>query len=347
VPIDQATLEAQVNVYVGHNLDWDVDYVELDGETVLVVTVEPPRWGDPIHPVRKAYQPHEKGGTGVPAGAILVRHSASTERASPADIDMLSKRCARQPGSELDIEVRPVEGAELGRVDCRPEVIDDYVSQEGQALVAHYRPPGAINAKWLGGAESRSEEMYLREIAAYGKELRKALPGVLLARSVEHDVGLLRLEAVNHTDTTFIGVQVEVTVPAPFRVCIWKQELLHPGDLPKSPAPFGQQSLRALDYTVGWNSIGMPQLRPAWLPRLQQTDQGSRVVFDPRDVRARGATKLTDVWLLLDHEAPPIIELRWEATAKNARKRLEGVVSVPVRGELASPEELLANPTLH
>ena len=82
VPIDQAKLEAGVAVYVGQNVDWDVAYVELDGESVVVVTVEPPRWGDPIRCFRKAYLPAEKGKESMPAATMFVRHTASTERAT-------------------------------------------------------------------------------------------------------------------------------------------------------------------------------------------------------------------------------------------------------------------------
>jgi hypothetical protein len=62
-PIDQATLEAGVAIYAGPHVDWRADYIELDGHTVFVATIEPPRWGDGIRPVRKTYHP-DRGGPG-------------------------------------------------------------------------------------------------------------------------------------------------------------------------------------------------------------------------------------------------------------------------------------------
>src|ERR1700733_7766983 len=76
VPIDQAKLEAGVAVYVGQHVDWDAAYVELEGKSVVVVTVEPPRWGDPIRCFRKAYLPAEKVKESMPAATIFVRHTA-------------------------------------------------------------------------------------------------------------------------------------------------------------------------------------------------------------------------------------------------------------------------------
>jgi hypothetical protein len=56
--VDPAVLEQWVRPYLEPNgPEWDADYVELDGKTVLVITVEPPRWGDPAFLLRRAPRP--------------------------------------------------------------------------------------------------------------------------------------------------------------------------------------------------------------------------------------------------------------------------------------------------
>jgi hypothetical protein len=86
--IDPATLESWLRLYLGPELQWDANYVELDGKAVLVITVEPPRWGDKAYPLRKAFDRYEDG-------IIFVRRLGKTERASSAEIDQLSARAAR------------------------------------------------------------------------------------------------------------------------------------------------------------------------------------------------------------------------------------------------------------
>jgi hypothetical protein len=79
--LDQAKLEAGVNVYAGSKVEWRSDYVELDGKTVLVVTVEAPRWGDHIRSFQKAYNPADKP---KEEGSTTTRRSAGV-RSDPLD----------------------------------------------------------------------------------------------------------------------------------------------------------------------------------------------------------------------------------------------------------------------
>ena len=81
--VDAAQLEAQVAKYVGRTIDWRADYVELEGKQVLVVTVEPPQWGDPAHPVRKTFNASDRRGPVLQEGTVFVRHQASTDQPPP------------------------------------------------------------------------------------------------------------------------------------------------------------------------------------------------------------------------------------------------------------------------
>jgi hypothetical protein len=106
--VDGAQLEAQVATYVGGNVDWRADYVMVDKRSVLVVTVEAPQWGDPVHPARKTFNPSDGRGPAFQEGTVFVRHQASTDPATAADLDMLSRRATRRPGGQLEVEcVRP------------------------------------------------------------------------------------------------------------------------------------------------------------------------------------------------------------------------------------------------
>ena len=188
--VDAATLEAQVAPYVRAWVQWRADYVDVDGSTVLVVTVEPPRWGDPLHPVRKAYLP-DSGGPKLVEGAVYVRRHASTEQASAADIDMVSRRAARRPGDELALDVRPAPDAALHALDISADARGAYIAGERMRLLG---PPAAIGTMRvppigaLIGREPRSETDFRDDVERYLADLEVNLANALRARSVVHEV---------------------------------------------------------------------------------------------------------------------------------------------------------------
>ncbi|WP_434317420.1 AlbA family DNA-binding domain-containing protein [Leifsonia sp. P73] len=88
---DSAELLHAIRRYTGHGWPlWDPRSVDVEGVSVLVITVEPPRDGDRIALLQKGYQPSR--GPLVPEGAIFVRQPGSTERASRADLELLQDR---------------------------------------------------------------------------------------------------------------------------------------------------------------------------------------------------------------------------------------------------------------
>jgi hypothetical protein len=112
VSVDPARYAGGINDYVGDGRGpaWIPRHVEVDGVTVAVIEVDPPRPGDPIWPLRKEYTESAAGDRQRPGGlrgAVFVRKAARTDLASDDDIDALSKRAA------VSIEVRPDIGVEV------------------------------------------------------------------------------------------------------------------------------------------------------------------------------------------------------------------------------------------
>ena len=90
VEFDSADLENWLSPYIGDKIAWSPDYVRYKGTPVLFITVEAPRWGDDIQCLRQGAE--DVGGRHVPEGTIWVRKLGKTDRATPADIDMLGER---------------------------------------------------------------------------------------------------------------------------------------------------------------------------------------------------------------------------------------------------------------
>lgn len=360
--VDVAQLEAQVVSYVGRNIDWRADYVVVDERTILVVTVEPPCWGDPVHPVRKTFNPSDRRGPVLQEGTVFVRHQASTNPATAADLDMLSRRAARGPGDELEVQVRAAAETVLRGVEVGAETIEQYVKQQQSYLLAPVassgRKPGPLSPygqNVLSGIaglsvlnhEYRSEEKFREEVNGYVDKLRNELPNVLRARAVLHGIARLKLEIVNNTDTTFTKVRVEAKLPPALWVTGWREDVRDEAEPPEPPIPYGQARMSHMSGYRGLSARGLRSIRPGalggpWRPEIERRTDAVYVDYVPEDVRAQGVTPLPSLWLLLDDLSTKAVEVRWEATATNAAKRVTGTFTVPVNQRSAGLEELLA-----
>ena len=357
--VDAAQLEAQVGTYVGRNIDWRADYVVVEERSVLVITVEPPQWGDPLHAVRRTFNPADRGPV-LQEGTVFVRHQASTDPASPADIDMLSRRAARRPGDQLEVDVQPAPETKLRAIDLTAEALHEYVLQEESNLLAPLAPPErrfpghsasmqqvAAAFSGLGSRDQRSGEDYRTEVSAYLERLREELPDILPARALLHGVARLKLEVVNNTDATFTGVRVEVWLPPELRVTEWQNEVRGDAELPAPPRPYrssGLFQLHARQRAFLPSSITRPAVFASdWRPDVDRRPDAVYVEYATEDVRAQGVTRLPSLWLVIDDLATEAVEVRWEATATNAARRLTGTLIVPVNDPPASVRELVAD----
>jgi schlafen family protein len=356
--VDAAQLEAQVATYVGREVQWRPDYVAVDGKEVMVVIVEPPRLGDHAHPVRKTFNPSGPGPV-LQEGTVFVRHQASTDPATAADIDMLSRRAAQRPGDELEVAVRPASETSLRPVDLSPEAQAKYLEHEEARLLSPISRPRRTQLGLSptmqnlllggsgGGGEYRSQEKYREEISEYLDQLRDTLPKILPARAFLHEVARLRLEVVNPTDTTFTKVRVEICLPPELRVEDWHGDARAEGELPKRPVPYGRARQSPLGFRGGVSMASLSALGPAPVlasdfPDIYAGPDGVRVEYAPIDVRPQGVAPLRNIWLVIDDPAAESIPVRWEATATNAAKRLSGTFDVPVDQPPVDVEQLMA-----
>jgi hypothetical protein len=121
---DPADLSQGINAFLGpERPSWTMHYDSREGLLVLVLTVAPPRPGDPAFTLFKDLQVISPGGKrkDYPRGTIFVRHQGRTEIARPEDVHALLERFAR-PLREADAEAR--ESAEIARARHRADEID-------------------------------------------------------------------------------------------------------------------------------------------------------------------------------------------------------------------------------
>jgi hypothetical protein len=195
------------------------------------------------------------------------------------------------------------------------------------------------------GGEHRREDDYRQEVREYVDKVRHAVPGVLRARALLHEVARLKLAIVNNTDTTFTGVRVEAFLPLDLAVTEWPRAVRDQGDPPDPPTLYGQASRSSLGM---YGTLRVPSIvsRVGPLahfntPDVVRREDGVYVEYTPVDVRAQGVTPLPSVWLRIEDLSLETVPVRWEATATNADKRLSGSLSVPITPPPITAAELM------
>ena len=223
--VDAAKLEGMLGPYLGKGSagpDWSPDYVELDGKQVLVVTVEPPRWGHPIWMLRTEYSP-DSGGPGFPAATIFVRQKASTEPHTVADLEMLTRRAAASTSTVLGgLDVVMSANSRAVPLNLADTAFESWLASEAEALKLppeaprvqrpQDRPvvdlttdpkPKGIGAadiiaaagidSLLSGAferqDTRSRDLYKAEVTNYLRRARKRLSGVTTRSAIRRGYG--------------------------------------------------------------------------------------------------------------------------------------------------------------
>lgn len=134
---DGANLDPLLAAYLGPDGPvWHHDNIDVDGVNVLVFTIEPPRRGDHIHTLRKAFNSNVTKASGTD-GDVFIRRHAATGRANTTEIRALENRLLSETGQpRLDVEVMPVAGTRVFGIamDLSAKAIDQMVARERESF---------------------------------------------------------------------------------------------------------------------------------------------------------------------------------------------------------------------
>lgn len=368
--IDSVELERWITPYVGEGIDWRTTYVHVNEEgherlPVLIVSVSPPNWGDPIFCIRKEIPPpprgeadHAKSKDTIPEAAIFVRRSGRTERARAADIDRLGERLLRKHQTlDMTLIVQQGEVTPLTVPDADMEKV---INAARENLLRHLPPVAPvdtaepknrtlnqllqdINVETLTGSkpDPRGRDGYLKEVGLYLEELREAIPrtlpevAALAAPCVE-----LRLHNKTHTHLKDVQVRLEMPegvlalVPMDPENLDRREPFLR--NLVDAPRPYGPVSpLQAMSSLP-------PSLRPHPFPavipsavssRWDIEVEGATVVFPAEDVRVGLSIDLAAFVAVTEQALSGTLTVPWTATATNMDGTAQGTVSLPVAPE--------------
>lgn len=341
--IDPEQMVAKIRALVGDVTRWTPEYVDVSGKRVLVVVVNPPRPGDPIHVLRRKIGNYEPG-------TVFARHPGRTDQATPGDMEMLQARLLeRTPG--LEFAVTPV----LGTIEAWPEVADaaeNWTQDTAPGLLAarhHEKPclPSAFNTNAFtaisaatlafGGKQvipdKRTQEEYEAEVSEYLNQARNAFCARAAWRLFRHGPTHLQLVALNPTDQHFKAVRLCVHISG--RVYSYSGESLRDVEedkewpFPARPRPLGTPTIKdplAQFANLGFlTNFDVP--KPGFVTRRGFTikDTGSvRIEYDDFSLRSGEKITLDRVPLIVGEPAGTELEVEWSATAADTRGRLSG-----------------------
>ncbi len=329
-PIDPAQLHDWIDPYIGATGPaWQPRHIHVDNTTVLAIEVEPPRPGDSIHALRRAYDSFDSGG-------IFVRKNGKTHPAGPEDIKNLEQRVQ---GAQLDLHLTLIGDLPISWFDKQMLIaqITQIADLQRDAQMHRARqtqepdPPADAYSQLsrtitsaFYGPDDRTVEQYVDEVAQWHAQWIERAPDHWMTAYAAAGHGTCSLSLTNLTDHNFSSVEVCLEIPGA-QVITDLDEV--ETDLPKMPRPFGQ------GRGLGLSGLHIPTTGLHYPPTVwvDNDDDGALVTWDVGDVRPEQTRHMDPVYALVS-EAPSTRQLLagWRATSKSVSGVASGVIELPL-----------------
>lgn len=209
--VDVADLSPRLRTYVGDAIGFEPRYFSYKETDVLVVTVSPPRHGDPLYPLRKTAD----GGN---HGTVYRRHDTKSQPATPAGIDALSRRAATTT-RRIDLEVAANLTSPIRGFTWDGTLAAQWIERERNRLNDARSNPRRMAPQFLTSIsvlglteEDRSPGDYATEIAEYTRELQRSFE-TAARQYVANRAARISITAKNPTDRNLEDVEVAVYIP--------------------------------------------------------------------------------------------------------------------------------------
>ncbi|ROR36406.1 hypothetical protein N8D77_12215 [Curtobacterium flaccumfaciens] len=349
---DLAQLEPWLVKYLGNDgPSWAPRSVDYNGQSVLVITIEPPSDSDKIHTLRKTYTP-DSGKGGHQEGTIFVRHHAQSAPATTADIRDLEQRLlAGRSGVEAFGKVAADSLGAVRVLNFTQESEDARYAEEEEMV-----PPLKTSTSWSGPGlqgtvvptvdHHRPEERdrYERERRQYLRDFKAALRPYALDMAGRRHRAPFALQITNESDTILTDLQIHVGLPDDLYA------FATPGDYhvelpkrPKKPSSLLTGSLAAM-YGGGFRPMDTSHM----FDRFYIAEDRRSVTFSITDIHPHRAESTDSILLftkLSEIGAGNIAGARWalpvSITAANRSGQWQGSVPVSAVVGVLAEESLL------
>ncbi|ORJ52612.1 AlbA family DNA-binding domain-containing protein [Mycobacterium simiae] len=354
--IDHASLSQGLKTYVD-SARWSLRYVEFAGVNVLVVMIEAPRAGDPIHALQKGYDKHYRG-------AVFHRGAAQTEPAGPKELAMLQERLLegqREPDLDLEFDAQ---AEPLTRLRANPEEIEDWLHRREAYVRANsgQPPPPApppTSSKTsspfpLGGAAGFASSLSLNSVGAAGflrntykpedaeeferrvedylAQFRTGVVEHMVRQVVKSDYNKITFAVGNETDDSVRGIKLTVTIPqsgVEVHTSPPRAEPL-PVQMPKWPNPADDWVMANVPAPV---LVDPDEFNFAPGPSVLDKDNSFEVIWNIGDLRPGEWSGSCTLTIVVGPNAPDELGIELVARSLSHRRIATSKLTVTVRSE--------------
>ncbi|MFJ1733061.1 hypothetical protein [Streptomyces sp. NPDC088254] len=338
---DIEKVDAWLGRYIGDFDRYQFTYVPFDnGEGprhVMLVDVFPPRWGDPVHPLRKEYQ-------NFYAGTVFHRYAGKTQPARAAEIDALTER-ARRAAKRVNVTVGVAAGAVAvvpPTEDMRTKILDvlreNLLKQLGVRRQAKKNTTDAFPYapafdvfRALPPTDYRSPDEFREQVEEYLRDFDAAMQ-----QSFVQVVGTtgtpLRLRLTNPGEENLFKVEVVLSLPDTVLAHVTDDE--EDVDWPDEPKEYGSAALPvSLSAFPGIAALQAPAFRlpPIDSPDIEHEEGRTIIRFAPVDLRPHETVPLGPITLYSTQEAADSFVGEWRATATNVSGTVRQRLPVPAQ----------------
>lgn len=357
--VDPAVLHPQLRRYTGARIRWHGDWVHVRGVDVLVVTVDAPRWDDPIWPLEREFDSFR-------SGRVFVRHPGASTEATANELHALQRRHAAPSRPRLDLSAsasvawidstawpaqvdawvarllaphhrRLKELAALGDAPISPDMMSGQVKRviEASASATRLMNEALRHARREDG---RTVDEYRRELQEWEDQLRQASARVARAQYLAAGHGVVHLTVTNGSDRFLHDVEIRLELPD--GIIGVHDTHRRPPTVPDGPRPYGPPSAirvsPALSAMVA--AIDRPHDLSSFLPQLpvDHTVAAGRVsVRMSFDTIRQFAHRDIDEFTLLVTRRPPDgrLVVPYTATIRDPESVINGAVSLELDAE--------------
>ncbi|MBP2527328.1 ATP-binding protein (plasmid) [Rhodococcoides fascians] len=326
---DDKDLRREVTNFVGDpGPGWDYRRIDVDGDEVVAIIVEPPE--------QAAIWPCLRDGDGIKDGVIYLRPGAATRPATGPQVTAMVDRVHHaQPAVDIDIEI-------LGKgwvVGCDPAAAIEHIRDAAADLrtTCPNPPTGSTTTQlidFIDGVpltvsvpdrESRSRIEFHAEIDSYEAAAIEAVEEVRAA--VVATVPGFSVRVTNKTKRSLDDVEVVIHLDPPVDVVAHVDKIS--GDqLPERPRKWGRERFRIPGLREPfYPSPDLPAV-DGWMGVVGREDGGLDLAVDVGHLRPLCSVD-TDVEFVLTlpaGSADTAIRARWSMTARGVHEKFTGEV---------------------
>lgn len=340
--VDGAVLHDAIQPYVGDDGPrWDYTYTRHADGLVLAVVVDPPGWGDPIHPCRKEFS-SDDGKVHVRDGDIFTRVPGKTRRSTSTDLADLQRRRDRSPMQSVQLSVGYTDTFDHVDTDSVIQIIARAVDQKADELLdsLHVRSEDPLAGVKFSATlhalsgDTRSPGQFEAAVERWRAEAHAKAPSVA-DDFYRYELARGRWTLQNESDRYLEAVRVEVQFPPGVKVlaesdadyCEHRHGFDFLGLLPDPPKEWGTQSF--LDFPL-ISPIPLNNMLAAKHPfAVEVSDSGATVTWYAGDLRPH-STEVggADTFAVVTDEHMSELAAGWRVTARGVDHLFEGQLTI-------------------